>query len=60
MTDTTSHWQPIATAPRDRKIRLRAIYDYAGEPLICNGIGQFDDVLQKWSGSPTEWMDLER
>ncbi len=38
MTDTTSDWQPIATAPRDREIRLRGHVFHDRESAIKLGM----------------------
>ncbi len=74
MTDTTDQWQPIATAPRDREIRLRRTATLAvskddkgitweTEQIIVHGIGQYDAAVHKWTGilggNPDEWMDID-
>lgn len=70
MTDTTSDWQPIATAPRDKTLKLRGRVFFSAEharntgisDLIVHGEGRWlyggfwTGIL---GGQPGEWMEIE-
>ena len=61
---SNDHWQPIATAPRDRPVRLRGKVTLSdGDVITAHGEGVWlyaDCWTGILGGNPDEWMEIEQ